>query len=91
MNNYRDMTSKTTFQNFHVKFLNSDFSVDNALNVTKLLLYVLCSLFEGRVSQNLDLGPGCFLMLCRNFLKKNLSLFFTFYLIKIKQGPKFKT
>ena len=40
-NNYRNKTLKTTFCNLHIRFLNSDFSVDNALNVTKLLWHVL--------------------------------------------------
>ena len=54
----RDITLKTTFQNFHINFLNSDFSVINALNTTKFLGHALCSPLEGRVSQNVDLGPG---------------------------------
>ena len=54
----RDMTLKTIFQNFHIKFLNSDFSVDNESNVTNLIGQVLCIALEGSVSQNFDLGPG---------------------------------
>ena len=50
-------TMKTIFQNFHIRVLNSDFLVCNALNVTKLLWDVLCSLFEVRGSHNFDLGP----------------------------------
>ena len=52
------MTLKTIFQNFHIKFLNSDFSVNNESNVTKLIGQVLCIALEGSVSQNFDLGPG---------------------------------
>ena len=47
-----DMTLKTIFQNFHIKFLNSDFSVDNESNVTKLIGQVFFIALEGRVSQN---------------------------------------
>ena len=50
----KDMTLKTIFQNFHIKFLNSDFSVDNESNVTKLIGQVLCSALEGSLSQNFD-------------------------------------
>ena len=55
---YRDITLKQKFHNFRIKFLNSDFSVSIALNVTKFLGDALCSPLEGRVSQNFDLGPG---------------------------------
>ena len=54
----KDMTLKTIFQNFHIKFLNSDFSVDNGSNVTKSIGQVLCIALKGSVSQNFDLGPG---------------------------------
>ena len=66
---YRDSTLKTKFQDFHIKFLNSDFSVSNALNATKSLGDALCSPLEGSMSQNFDLGPGYFFMLCRKFVK----------------------
>ena len=72
----RDITLKTKFQNFHIKFLNSDFSVSNALNITKFLGDALCSPLEGSVSQNFDLGPGYFFMLCRKFVK----VFFHYFL-----------
>ena len=65
------MTLKTKFQNFHIKFLNSDFSVDNESNVTKLIGYVPCILLEGNMSQN-------FLMLCRKFVK---LIFFTIFYV----------
>ena len=64
-NSYRDMSLKTKFQNFHIQFLNSDFSVDNESNVTKLKGYVPCILLKGTMSQNFDLGPGYFFMLWR--------------------------
>ena len=54
----RDITLKTKFQIFHIKFLNSDFSVGNALNITKFIGDALCSPLEGIMSQNFDLGPG---------------------------------
>ena len=75
---HRDSILKTKFQNFHIKFLNSDFSVSNALNATKSLGDALCSPLEGSVSQNVDLGPGYFLMLCRNFVRVFFHYFFRF-------------
>ena len=57
-------------------FSNSDFKVDIALMCTKFLGYVPHSPSEGRVSQNFDLGPDYFFILCRNFGK----LFFHYYL-----------
>ena len=75
-NSYRDMTLKTKFQNFHIEFLNSDFSVDNKLNVTKSIGYVPCILLEESVSQNFDLGPGYFFMLCIKFV----NIFFHYFL-----------
>ena len=59
--------------------LNSDFSVDNVLNVTKLIGHVLCIPLEGSVSQNFDLGLGYFFMLCRKFVK----VFFHYFLCYI--------
>ena len=67
---------KTTFVNYHINFSNSDFSVDIALICFKFLRYVLHSHPERSVSQNFDLGPGYFFMLCRNFEK----IFFHYYL-----------
>ena len=54
----RDITLKETFQNVHIKFWNSDFSLRNALNITKFSGDALCSPLEGSMSQNFDLGPG---------------------------------
>ena len=48
------MTLETKFQNFHINILNSDFSVENAIDVTKSLEDALCSPAEGSVSQNFD-------------------------------------
>ena len=70
------MTLKIIFQNFHIKFLNSDFTVDNELNVTKLIGHVLCIPLEGSVSRNFDLGLGYYVMLCRKFVK----VFFHYFL-----------
>ena len=47
---YRDITLNIKFQNVHIKFLNSDLSISNALNVTKFLGDALCSPVEGSVS-----------------------------------------
>ena len=44
-------------------------AVDNTLNATNFLEDVLSSPLEGSVSQNFDLGPGYFFMLCRTFVK----------------------
>ena len=75
-NIYRNMTLKTKFQNFHIKLLNSAFSVDNDSNVTKSIGYVPCFLLKGSVSQNFDLGPCYFFMLCRKFV----NVFFHYFL-----------
>ena len=73
---HRDSTLNTKFQNFHITFLNSDFSVSNALDVTKFSGGALCSLLEGSLSQNFDLGPGYFFMLCSKFVR----VFFHYFL-----------
>ena len=70
------MILKTIFQNFHIDFLNIDFSVNNESNVTKLIGHVLCITPKGSVSQNVDLGLGYFFMLCRKFVK----VFFHYFL-----------
>ena len=75
-NKYRDMTLKTIFRNVHIKFSNSDFSVDNESNVTTSLGYVLWILLEGCVSQNFDLDPSYLFMLCRTFV----NIFFHYFL-----------
>ena len=49
---------KTTFENYHINFSNSDFSVDIASICFKILGYVPHSPPEGSMSQNFDLGPG---------------------------------
>ena len=72
------MTLKTIFKNFHIKFSNSDFSFDNESNVTKSIGQVLCIALEGSVSQNFDLGPGLFFMLCRNFGKISFQYYLRF-------------
>ena len=78
-NKYRDMTLKTIFQNVDNKFSNNDFSVDNESNVTKSLGFVHWILLEGSVSQNFDLGPIYFFMLCRNLL--NIFFHYFFYVL----------
>ena len=70
------MTLKTIFENSHIFFLNSDFSVNNESNVTKSIGHVLCITPEGSVSQNFDLGLGYVFMLCRKFVK----VFFHYFL-----------
>ena len=59
----------TKYENFHINFSNSDFSVDSALIGTNFLGYVPHSPPERSLSQNLYLCPSYFLMLCRNFGK----------------------
>ena len=72
-NCHRDRTLKRTFQNVHINFMNSDFSVDNV---------------EGSVSQNVYLGPGHFFMLCRKLRNVFFHCCFTFHIIKLNQDPK---
>ena len=67
---------KTTFEQYHINFSNSDFSLNIASIFANFLGYVHHSPPEGSVSQNFDLGPVYFLMLCRNFGK----IFFHYYL-----------
>ena len=69
------MILKTAFQKCDIHFLNGDFSVANSLNVTTSLGDVLCSVLEGSVSQNFDLGLSYFFMLCRKFVE----LFFHYF------------
>ena len=69
------MTLETTFQNFHMKFLNDNFTVDEALDQTNFLGYVLCNLLEGKMSQNFDLGPGNVLYYVENLKKYFSSIF----------------
>ena len=74
------MTLETIFQNFHINFLNSGFSVNNESNVIKFIGHVLCITPEGSVSQNFDLGLGYFFMLCRKFVKVFFRYFLCFIL-----------
>ena len=73
------MTLKMRYQIFCITFLNSDFSIDNESNVTKLIGHTLCIPLEGSQSQNFDLGLGYFFMLCRKFVKE----FFHYFLCSI--------
>ena len=65
----RSECQRNKIENFHINFLNSNFSVDIASIGSELFGYVPHSPPEGSVSQNIDLGPGYFFMLCRNFIK----------------------
>ena len=76
------MTLKTIFQNFHINFLNSGFSVNNESNVRRLIGHVLCTTLEGRVSQNCNLGLGYFFMLIRKFVKIFFHYFLCFISLK---------
>ena len=49
---------KKTFENDHINFSNSDFSVDIASICFKFLGYVPHSPPEGSLSQTFDLDPG---------------------------------
>ena len=75
---HRDIILKTKFQNVHITFLNSDFSVSIVVNATKFLGDAFCSHFEGSMSQNSNLGPGYFFMLCRKFVKVFFHYFLSF-------------
>ena len=72
------MILKTIFQNFHIIFLNSNFSVNNDSNVTKLIEHVLCIALGGSVSQNFDLGLGYCFMLCKKIVKILFHYFLCF-------------
>ena len=67
---------KTTFQQYYINFSNSNFLLDIASIFVTFLGNVLYTPPEGSVSQNFDLGPCYFFMLCRNFGK----IFFHYYL-----------
>ena len=67
---------KTKLENFHINFLNSDFSVDISLISAKSLGNVPNNPPQEYISQNYDIGPGLFFVLCRHFNK----LFFHYYL-----------
>ena len=54
---------------FIVFFLNSDFSINICSISSRFLENVGYVLPEGRVSQNIDLGPSYYFMLCRNLEK----------------------
>ena len=49
---------KTTFENYHINFSNSDFSFDIALICAIFFGYVPHSPPKGSMSPNFDLGPG---------------------------------
>ena len=64
----------------HIQFLSKNWKISGPIN-----------LMAGRnvfPNQNLDLGPGYFVMLYRKFTKVFFSLFLMFYVIEIKPGPK---
>ena len=69
---------KTTFEQYHINFSNSDFSLDIASISAKFLGYVLHSPPERSVSQNFDLGLDYFFMLCRNFGKISFHYYLRF-------------
>ena len=56
--------------------LNSDFLINTCSISAKFLEYLIYSLLEGSVSQNFELGPSYFCMLCRNLEK----IFFHYFL-----------
>ena len=74
---------KITFEQYHIDFSNSNFSLDIALIFARFLGYVLHSPPEGSVSQNFDLGPGYIFMLCRNFGKIVLHYYLRFMSLKL--------
>ena len=56
----RDGTLKKELDNFHIIFSNSHFSINICSISSKFLENFLQCLFEGSMSQNLDLGPDYF-------------------------------
>ena len=79
----RDGALKTARGNLYFIFLNSAFSLDIPSILIKLAGNVFYDIIEGSLSQNLDLGPGYFFMLCRNYGTFFSSLLFTFWGIQI--------
>ena len=67
----------------YVVFLNSAFLLDIPSIFIKLAGNVFYDILEGSMSQNLDLGPGYFFMLCRNYGTFFFSLLFPFWGITI--------
>ena len=63
---------------YEPKTHNYNISVDNESNVTKSRGHVLSILLEGGLSQNFDLGPGYFSMLCRELIKVFCHYFLCF-------------
>ena len=81
MGHTRDGTLKTTLQNFHIIFLNSDISVNVYSIIAKSLENNVHCLPKGGMSQNVGLGPCCSLC-CVEFGKNTYSLLFMFCIIK---------
>ena len=65
---------KTTFDQYHINFSNSDFSHNIGSIFAKFLGYVLHSPPEGSVSQSFDLGPGYFFL---SYVESSEKYFFT--------------
>ena len=78
----RNRTLKKELENLHINFSNCDFSLNFASISAKFLGNVPHSDTKGSVSQNVDKGPTCFFMLCRNLRKSIFSLLFMFHIIK---------
>ena len=58
---------KLEVEKFHRHFLNSDFLFNNRPIAFIFFLDNLKNVPEGSMSQNFDLGPTYFFMLCRKF------------------------
>ena len=65
-------------ENLYVTFLNNDFSVNIASITVIFLGNNLKNAPEGIVSQNFDLGPSLFFMLCRNLINHFVPYYLCF-------------
>ena len=54
---------KHTF--FHIHFLNMDISLVIKVTIIKIAIHVAEIHCEGRMSQNFDIGPSFYIILCR--------------------------
>ena len=51
---------------FHEYFFNTDISLIKGFIIMKICIQVAEDCLEGRVSQNFDIGPSYYFMLCRS-------------------------
>ena len=74
----RDGKLKTTLQNFHMIYWNSDISVNTFSIFAKSLENNVYCLPKRGISQNIDLGPGYFVIWCRIWKNYFFTIFVCF-------------